>query len=297
MADRTTYESTVIFADVAGSSRLYQEVGDQEANRCISQFLQRMAEIIQQHEGTVIKTIGDEIMAHIPNPSLACDAAVIMQQVSQQTLPVKIGMAWGEVIEMDADLYGQTVNDAAAVARIARGGQVITTGAFKAQLKDGGAAKLSLFDRVRLKGGESQTEIFRLEWKPKDATLSTDHTMMAESTALEQEILELTYNSADEYGRKLIILSEDTPFSIGRSGGNGRLTVAASFVSREHCEICYEHNKFILRDHSSNGTHITTGFGQSIFIRRGEFPLVGSGSIALGRKPGGNNLHVIRYNG
>jgi class 3 adenylate cyclase len=297
MAEKITYNSTVIFADIAGSSLLYKTLGDQQANRLILQLLQRLAEIIRQHDGVVIKTIGDEIMAHIVNPEKARDAAVMMQQNAQQSLAVKIGMAWGEVIEMDADLYGQVVNDAAAVARIARSGQVITTAAFKDQLNEDGAAKLRLFDQIRLKGARSQSEIYRLEWKAEDNTLPVEHTMLAESSDYRQMLLRLAYRAPNGESKKLTLTPEDTPFSIGRGGGTCRLEVFESFVSRDHCEICYEHNKFILRDHSSNGTYITSGSSPPIFIRRGEFPLTGSGSFAVGRKPDEAGSYVIGFTG
>ena len=81
MAEKITYQSTVIFADVAGSSRLYKTLGDQQANQLILSLLQGLAEIIVQHGGVVIKTIGDEIMAHIVSPEKARDAVVMMQQL------------------------------------------------------------------------------------------------------------------------------------------------------------------------------------------------------------------------
>ena len=63
----------------------------------------------------MIKTIGDEVMAHIVNPEAAREAAVAVQQLDRDILPVRIGMAWRDVKE--SDLIGQTVNYAAAVAK------------------------------------------------------------------------------------------------------------------------------------------------------------------------------------
>ena len=236
MAEKITYQSTVIFADVAGSSRLYKTLGDRQANQLILSFLQRLAEIIVQHDGVVIKTIGDEIMAHIVSPEKARDAVVMMQQFEHQSLAVKIGMAWGDVIEIKADLFGQTVNDAAAVARIARAGQVITTAAFKDQLSEDGAAKLRLFDQVRLKGGQSLTGIYRIEWKPEDSALPAEHTMLAESSDFKQKILKLTYCASNGESKKLTLSPEDTPFGIGRSGGNRQTKSKRSSGSRTSAE-------------------------------------------------------------
>ena len=295
MPEKITYQSTVIFADVAGSSRLYKQVGDREANRMILDLLDHIAEIVRQHDGVVIKTIGDEIMAHIVNPDKALSAVVGMQQYAQKSLPIRIGMAWGTVIEMDADIYGHTVNDAAAVAHIARGGQIITTAAFKDQLSEDSAAMMRVFDRIRLKGGRSLTEIYRLEWTSQDDDMDSEHTMLGETMISRQEVLKLTYRASNGESKRQMISPDDTPFSIGRSGSSCRLEIFKGFVSREHCEILYEHDRFILRDHSSNGTYITTDSGQTIFIRRGEFPLASSGSFAVGRKPDEKDSYVIGF--
>lgn len=297
MSEKITYQSTVIFADVAGSSRLYKKVGDREANRMILELLDHIAEIVRQHDGVVIKTIGDEIMAHIVNADKAHSAVVGMQQYAQQSLPIRIGMAWGTVIEMDADLYGHTVNDAAAVAHIARGGQIITTSAFKDQLDEDRAAMMRVFDRIRLKGGRTLTDIYRLEWTSQDEDNDSEHTMLGETVISRQEVLKLTYRASNGEAKRQMISPDDTPFSIGRSGSSCRLEIFKGYVSREHCEICYEHDRFILRDHSSNGTYITTDSGQTIFIRRGEFPLTSSGSFAVGRKPDAQDSYIIGFQG
>jgi len=297
MTKKITYQSTVIFADVAGSSRLYKQIGDKLANRAILELLNSMAEIAMQHGGVVVKTIGDEIMVHIVDPDKARDAVVMMQQVASQSLAIRIGMAWGKVIERDADLYGKTVNDAAAVAHIARGGQIITTAAFKNQLSEDVASDMSVFDRIRLKGGRSLTEIYRLEWVPEDSDLQAEHTTLGETLMPKQEILKLTYRASNGEQKRQTITPSDTPFSIGRSDGKCQLVIFKAYVSREHCRISYEHDEFILRDHSSNGTYITTGSGQTIFIRRGEFPLTSSGSFAVGRKPDAKDSYIIEYKG
>ena len=297
MSEKITYQSTVIFADVAGSSGLYKNLGDKQANSVILESLNHIAGIVDQHDGTVIKTIGDEVMAHIVDPDKALNAVVMIQQYAQQTLPIRIGMAWGLVIEMDADLYGKTVNDAAAVAHIARSGQIITNAAFKEQLHKDGAALMRVFDRIRLKGGKSLTDIYRVEWAHEDSALESEHPTLGETTLFKQEILKLTYYAPNGEHKRQTISPDDTPFKIGRSGGNCQLEIYKGFVSREHCEIFYEHDEFILKDHSSNGTYITTHSGHTIFIRRGEFPLTSSGSFAVGRKPDEKDSYVIGYEG
>src|SRR5690606_40241509 len=98
--------------------------------------------------------IGDEVMCHFPDANRACEAVIALQRIGEQSLPLRIGVAWGAVIEKESDIFGEAVNDAAAVTKIARARQIITTDAFKEQLNAANAGKLSRFDEVRLKGGQ-----------------------------------------------------------------------------------------------------------------------------------------------
>ena len=83
---RIMIQSTlVMFADVSGSSELYKQLGDTEANRLISAKLSSMAQIILNCNGRIIKTIGDEIMAHFPKPVDGLNAAIGIQNVAPRT--------------------------------------------------------------------------------------------------------------------------------------------------------------------------------------------------------------------
>jgi len=90
MTTDNTYMTTVVFADVAGSSRLYQQLGNREAIRRISKLLERMAEIVDQSDGIVIKTIGDEIMVHFPDAGDALQLAALAHDIDRAIEEVKV---------------------------------------------------------------------------------------------------------------------------------------------------------------------------------------------------------------
>ena len=71
-------EVAILFADVVGSTQLYDKFGDAKAKETVEACLEVMKEATQQHDGTVIKTIGDEVMSTFPDVDLAMAAAVIM---------------------------------------------------------------------------------------------------------------------------------------------------------------------------------------------------------------------------
>ena len=286
--------TVVMFADVSGSSVLYKQLGDAEANRIVSEKLRGMAQVILSCSGHIIKTIGDEIMAHFPDPVNALNAAIGIQGVQPKTPLIRIGMAWGEVIHKDNDLFGKTVNDAAAVAKIARGGQILTTQEH-ASLLPSEPAKLAAFDAVRLKGGKSDTTLFRVEWEADEEDDLDGHTTLSQIIDTRRAELKLVLTNQQGQTRQLVLQPEDTPFQVGRNPQTCQFIVNAGFVSREHCHIDYEHGSYLLRDHSSNGTHVIMSQHQPVYLRRNSTPLLGEGTIGVGQDPRESGHHVIRF--
>lgn len=286
--------TVVMFADVSGSSGLYKQLGDAAANHLVSGKLHKMAQVIRACNGIIIKTIGDEIMAHFPSPNKALNAAIGIQKIEPRTPLIRIGMAWGEVIEKNHDLFGQTVNDAAAVAKIARGGQVIITHAHSEQLR-GSPVKLAAFDIVRLKGGSNDTMLYRVEWETDDEEEPEDQTTLSRVVSTQEAKLSLTLPDSPGRLSLLELRPPDTPYRIGRNPETCHLMISAGYVSRDHCHIDYEHGHFILHDHSSNGTHLVKGSDVPIYLRRNSSPLLGEGTIGVGHDPQEPGPHIIGF--
>jgi adenylate cyclase len=296
MTEQVTYNTTVVFADVSGSSKLYKEVGNEEANRRITDIVNQLMKAVRDNSGVVIKTIGDEVMCHFVNADDACHAAVAFQRIGEKTLPIRVGMAWGAVIEKGADLFGQAVNDAAAVAKIARGQQIITTSEFKDNLSASNAKKLTAFDQIKLKGGEALSTIYRVDWESSTGTLSASkHTVvMAPITAIHTQLV-LTYFKPDGSSQSLTLTPNSPPLHIGRDEDSCKLAIPTPQASRDHCHIDYQYGKFVLVDHSTNGTYVKNADGQVVYLRRQETPLLGKGEIALGEKVSEGNAFIIRF--
>ena len=133
---RATAQLAVLFADVVGSTRLYETFGDDQAKRMIDECLDLLRGVIQQYGGRVIKTIGDEVMCVLPSADSGCLAATDMHHkimalpmVAKVKRSIRIGFHFGPVIEENNDVFGDTVNLAARMAGLAKGMQIITTGA------------------------------------------------------------------------------------------------------------------------------------------------------------------------
>jgi adenylate cyclase len=147
----------IAFADLAGYTRLTEEVGDEEAVSAVERFVEQV-ELSLPDDARIIKTIGDEVMVVGSDPGALLDWAVTFQRdIAQRPLP-RIGMHYGETLYRDGDYYGREVNQASRVAARAAGGEVLVTRPVKDAARSG-----LVFDRigeVRLKGFTEATELF-----------------------------------------------------------------------------------------------------------------------------------------
>src|SRR4051812_7753549 len=129
MLNKNTFQA-IMFADVSGSSALYKQLGNQEAKAIVDDVVSHMAATTIVHEGMVVKTIGDEVMARFDTAGTACRVAMAIQQRSSLEfadigLGIRIGIAYGDTVVTPNDVFGDTVNDAAFVAHIARANQIV----------------------------------------------------------------------------------------------------------------------------------------------------------------------------
>src|SRR2546425_4026960 len=125
-------QTTVLFADVSGSTKLYETAGDAVALTAIGRCIERMRKAAESTGGRVVKTIGDEIMALFPSPDAAAGAASEMHATIEQLpevggakLGVRVGFHSGPVIQREDDVFGDTVNMAARLVEQAGKGQII----------------------------------------------------------------------------------------------------------------------------------------------------------------------------
>lgn len=303
-AAKRCYRTTVVFADVSGSSSLYQGLGAQAASTQIGQALGRLTQVVTANNGIVIKTLGDEIMCHFPNADDVCVAAAAFAHIGEDVLPIHVGISSGEVIEDNGDLFGCAVNDAAAVARISRAGQVLATESFRNLLSPTYASQWARYDEVTLKGAKATTGIYRLEWAARRDGADTisehakpdpEHTIILGRTDTGQGELTLSYESANGQGDTITVTPEDVPLTIGRDHSACHLSLPTALASRNHCRIDYQYGKFVLADHSTNGTYVRNERGQQVYLRREELPLMGSGEIGLGERVDEGNRFVIKF--
>lgn len=285
-----------MFADVAGSTRLYDILGNDQAEKRIANCIQGVSEITQKNNGRIIKTIGDEVMSCFRSADDATNTALQIQNQlgnssGEGALQLRIGMHYGEAIEKDNDLFGDAVNVAARMAGVAKAKQIITTEYLVDELSERLAAHARLFDKAKVKGKIDELKIYQVNWEEesKVTKFATMHDMQKITSASVSVVL--IFNQQE----KLITDSDfSSAISIGRDGAN--ITIDTNYASRLHADLDFRRGKFVLIDHSTNGTYVRFKGQDEVFIRREELPLMGEGYISLGEAIDENNLNIIKFN-
>ena len=277
-----------MFADVAGSTAIYQNMGDELARERISNALNTLIDIAQRHEGHLVKTIGDEILVYFKDVDMALWAAHMIQEVMEDDkkpetigVSIRIGMQFGSVISETNDIFGDTVNVAARIASMAKARQILCTKEMASLVNSPELSScLRHFDHIRVKGKKDLLDIYIFSWE-KDGDITNMAPVTGFSGLARQkqgEKLTLTYQD-----KRYKIPVSTTTYVLGR-GAECNLFVDGDLISRYHSKIEHRRGKFIITDQSTNGTFIKTQGGQEIFLRREELTLFGSGFISLGKE-------------
>ena len=284
----------VLFADLAGSTATYERLGDVAAKKLVDICLLRMAQTSRQHQGHVIKTIGDELMLSFPDAAQAGNAAVAMQRgnsASKSPFHLRIGFHHGPVIVESADVFGDAVNTAARLSQMARDGQILTSDESLQRLGPELQNIARPFDFDRLRGKTQATRIYELLWEQtREVTRLVDSASSTRGQTPEaSRTLRLSVR-----GNERLFTDQDAPVTMGREQICA-FTVASEFASRVHVHVDYRRGNFVLQDRSTNGTFVTPEGGGEVFLKGESLPLSGRGIISLGCPLLAQTGDVVRY--
>src|SRR5450830_1080875 len=117
--------TTVVFTDLFGSTSVFEALGNARATQAVTQITTWIAHIVESHGGRVVKMLGDGVLALFESNPAAINAVVEMQRMHQKRqvqfpaskrLPIRIGVASGDVELVAGDCYGDAVNVAARLS-------------------------------------------------------------------------------------------------------------------------------------------------------------------------------------
>jgi class 3 adenylate cyclase len=128
---------TLLFTDLRGSTALYERVGDAGAYRLVREHFAFLAGVIRERNGSIVKTIGDAVMAAFNDPADAVRAALEVQEnlttfnksLDGEDLVIKLGVHYGPCIAVTLndrlDYFGSTINMAARLQGESGGGDIV----------------------------------------------------------------------------------------------------------------------------------------------------------------------------
>ncbi|MGB5247047.1 MAG: adenylate/guanylate cyclase domain-containing protein [Woeseia sp.] len=283
-------EVAILFADVVGSTQLYEKHGDTIASETVAHCLDVMKDATHQFSGTVIKTIGDEVMSTFPTIDDAMAAATQMQMrisgedtANKSEIPVmiRIGCHFGPVVREHNDIFGSAVHTANRMTSQAKARQVVISGASVERMSDEWKAQTRQIDVATVRGRLDEVALYELVWQPEEAT-SMLPTLELDNKGRRANKLIVSFRdqSVEVNDRKKSI-------NMGRADDND-LVIKGNLISRIHAKIEMRRGRFILVDQSTNGTFMQNVQGEETFVRRDSTELLGEGIIGLGRlaKPG-----------
>ena len=283
----------IVFADISGSTQLYDQMGDEIAKKAIGECLDQMRQVVQAHNGSVIKTIGDELMCRFDEAENAIEAARSMQLKVQTLRPhkdiqfsIRAGVHFGEVIEEEGDIFGDAVNVAARMAGIAKAGQIITTEDTVKDLSRMLAAQTRQVDVTRVKGKQEMIAVYEVLWEDEVTCIAPQ---LLERGGEGETALELRCGQMQQQ-----LTCMHGSLTIGRDLGCD-LVVTTALASRQHARCEWRRGKYILVDQSTNGTYVSMPNSQDIYLRREEVVLQGSGTISLGKTRADSDEAEIIY--
>ena len=291
----------ILFADIAGSMRLYEAFGNRGALAAIEMCLGLMSNVVSQNGGFVVKTIGDEIMAAFPNALATWSAAVEMQRKIEGLSPLqgpqgliqhglRVGFNYGPAIENNGDFFGTTVNVAARMVQLAKRGQIITTGDGEALLPPNRPFLTRALEWLPVKGRPDGVQVVEVLWN-HDTESRTTVLGLAPTPAAPEQTSELRLSLGP---KSWLFDGRSSSISIGREPVND-VVVPSSSASRNHATIERRRDRWVLTDHSSNGTFLTLPGEQRIHLRREELILGREGRIGFGEPVEQNPLECAIF--
>jgi class 3 adenylate cyclase len=283
----------ILFVDISGSTQLYEQLGDAQALARVEACLRLLQRVTEELAGRVVKSTGDGLMCAFDDAPEALQAAHGMQvRVFEQhalggpALAIHVGCHYGPTIESGGDFYGDAVNVAARVAGVAKVGQIIATQDVVARLDRLMRDKTRMLDRVAVKGKREPVEIHELVWQ------DAEELTMLGTRLTEERVprLRLAFGGRelwfDGSGKGAVTLGRDATCDI---------VLDDRKASRQHAKIERRRDKFVLVDHSSNGTFVQIAGEAEMGLRREELILRRRGRIALGHRTSDQEASVVEF--
>lgn len=285
-------QTTVVFADLFGSTGVFESLGNAKATEAVTQATNWVADKFTVNGGRVIKLLGDGVLATFENSSDAITAVVDIQRSHQLRLanlppqlymPLRIGVVRGDVVLVADDCYGDAVNMAARLSEITGPHQIWVNDKAIENTPALNDVQFRLLGPIAIRGRSEPCTVFQIEWQEVQNSeyLTIQNPVSLSSQVKSGDVLggRIDFSYKD---RRQTFHSFEMPIHMGRVRSVD-FVVNDLRVSRTHARIEWRKGSFLLVDESSYGSWVRfAGSGADLMLRRDECVLHGEGQIALG---------------
>jgi len=284
--------TTVVFTDLFGSTSVFEALGNAKATQAVTHVTTWIAKVVEAHGGRVVKMLGDGVLALFTDSASAINAVVEIQRRHQNRMtlvppshrmPIRIGVASGDVELVAGDCYGDAVNIAARLSDLSGAHQIWANSAALDHANEADGVRFRVLGPINIRGRAEPCTVYQIDWQEDVA--SDFLTMQAEMDP------QFNATQTDALGGQIELTWLDTcktfqsfelPIHIGRVH-QAELVVNDPRVSRTHARIDWRNGSMMLVDLSSYGCWVRfSGGGADLLLRREECALHGHGEIALG---------------
>ncbi len=286
-------QATVVFTDLHGSTAVFEALGNARATESVTHITTWIAEQCERHGGRLVKTLGDGVMVIFLDPAHAVAAVVDIQRLhhkrtmripSDLRLPIRVGLASGEVEMVAEDCYGDAVNVASRLCDLCGPHQIWASASTLKTVQEVRGSNFRMLGPIHIRGRAEPCNVFQIEWREEEP--SDFLTMQAQLNPAD------LLGMGDALGREVVLQWMDTvksfksfelPIHIGRVK-SVEFVVNDPRVSRTHARLEWRNGCVMLVDVSSYGSWVrfSEAGGADVLLRREECVLHGKGELALG---------------
>ena len=282
----------VVFADLTGSTHLFESIGNLVATRIITQCTQALGTHFSRSGGRVVKYLGDGVLVLFEDIIAAVEACaraqdmlndLAIKEIRNFRIGVKIGAEYGEIVEQNGDCYGDAVNVASRLSDLAQPKEILIGETLYQHLPRPQRMVCHSLDRIAIRGKAEPVPVWRLDWV---RNAESTHMIPFELFDLQEQFVSsqrIELNRQDQHHE---LTPSDGPLVIGRGESNGFI-INDPRVSRRHARIEWIAGQCELTDFSSNGTWVRFNDNPAapISLRRDTCTLYGKGEIGFGTTP------------
>jgi class 3 adenylate cyclase len=267
-----TSTATVLFTDLVGSTEMVVRLGSSWYDQLRRRHEALLRDAVEAHHGSLVKSLGDGIMATFNAAADAVSSARAIQQVIARERPgagapelsVRVGLSIGDVVFDGADCVGPAVVEAARLCASATGGQILATNLVRLMAGQSDDERYAAVGPMSLKGLSRAVEVVEILWEtvqswstPLPAPLAASGSAFVGRRA-ELDRLHDAYRSVTTSGSRAVVLVSGEP-------GIGKTTVVANAIRSWHGDgaqvglgACDEHLRAPFRPFMEALNHLVT---------------------------------------